>query len=83
LCLFCSAILTPALLFLQSDQNFAIETAAGAVRAQEKEGGEQAVYNKGLAQAVKKELDAQKGWVRLTAAAAGRGGMRLVVSYFI
>jgi hypothetical protein len=43
----------------QSDQNFAIETAATAVRAQEK--SEQAAYHKSLAHAVKKEFDAQKG----------------------
>lgn len=45
---------------LQSDQNFAIETASNAVRAQEK--SEQAGYHKGLAHAVKQELDAHKGY---------------------
>eukprot|EP00603_Paraphysomonas_imperforata_P005705 CAMPEP_0114426642 /NCGR_PEP_ID=MMETSP0103-20121206/7911_1 /TAXON_ID=37642 ORGANISM="Paraphysomonas imperforata, Strain PA2" /NCGR_SAMPLE_ID=MMETSP0103 /ASSEMBLY_ACC=CAM_ASM_000201 /LENGTH=65 /DNA_ID=CAMNT_0001595625 /DNA_START=142 /DNA_END=336 /DNA_ORIENTATION=+ len=43
----------------ESDQNFAIETATAAVRTQEK--SEHATYHKGLAQAVKKEFDAQKG----------------------
>ena len=59
--------LTVRLVFLvfreQSDQSFAIETASNAIRAQDK--SEHSMYNKDLAQTIKKEFDAQKGLVYL------------------
>ena len=48
-------------IYVKADQVFAIDTAANAIKAQDK--GEQARYYKDIAEMVKRELDTQRGYV--------------------